>query len=203
MVAFVIACGTMAGSGVSASQDGQPAASSPQPNVVLILADDLGWADLGCYGNPYHKTPRLDALAKQGIRCTQAYADCPVCSPTRAALLTGQHPARMHLTDWLPGRGNRPDQALAIPEIRQSLPEGISTFPGQLRDHGYVTCSIGKWHLGGKDSGPLQHGFVEQIAGDERGSPAKWFAPFGPQESDSKNTSKVKKARGIPGLEDV
>src|SRR3954471_14651919 len=81
-------------------------------NVVLILADDLGWADLGCYGSKYHKTPHLDHLAASGARFTDAYAAAPICSPTRAALLTGKYPARLNLTDWLPGRSDRPDQKL-------------------------------------------------------------------------------------------
>src|SRR5438128_11477299 len=86
-------------------------------NVVFILADDLGWADLGCYGSKYHKTPNLDRLAAQGLRFTYAYAAAPVCSPTRAALLTGLYPARLNLTDWLPGRPDRPDQKLSRPKI--------------------------------------------------------------------------------------
>ena len=85
-------------------------AGAGRPNVVLILADDLGWADLGCYGSKYHRTPNLDRLAAQGMRFTDAYAAAPVCSPTRAALLTGKYPARLNLTDWLPGRPDRPDQ---------------------------------------------------------------------------------------------
>src|SRR2546428_2876282 len=86
--------------------------AADRPNVVLILADDLGWADLGCYGSTYHRTPNLDRLASQGMRFTDAYAAAPVCSPTRAALLTGKYPARLNLTDWLPGRPDRPDQSL-------------------------------------------------------------------------------------------
>src|SRR5919202_1311470 len=83
-----------------------PAVATAQPtprlNVVLIVADDLGWADLGCYGSKYHRTPHLDRLAADGLRFTQAYAACPVCSPTRAAILTGKYPARLGMTDWLP-----------------------------------------------------------------------------------------------------
>src|SRR5262245_64873455 len=89
-----------------------PATAAERPNVVFILVDDLGAHDLGCYGSTYHRTPNLDRLAQQGLRFTAAYAACPVCSPTRAALLTGKYPARLHLTDWLPGRPVRPDQRL-------------------------------------------------------------------------------------------
>src|SRR5258708_2427721 len=93
-----------------------------RPNVVLIVADDLGWADPGCYGSKFHRTPHLDRMAAEGRRFTQAYAASPVCSPTRAALMTGKHPARLRLTDWLPGRGDRPSQKLSRPDIRQQLP---------------------------------------------------------------------------------
>src|SRR4051812_49755061 len=93
-----------------------PAAATADPNprlnVVLIVADDLGWSDLGCYGSKYHRTPHLDRLAAEGLRFTQAYAAAPVCSPTRAAILTGKWPARLGITDWLPGRPDRPDQKL-------------------------------------------------------------------------------------------
>src|SRR5712692_5883008 len=102
-------------------------ASPSKLNVVVILADDLGWADLGCYGSRFHRTPALDRLAAAGLRFTDAYAACPVCSPTRAALLTGKAPARLGLTDWLPGRPDRPDQALARPALAQQLPLAETT----------------------------------------------------------------------------
>src|SRR5438034_9444774 len=88
--------------------DAAGTASRP-PNVVLILADDLGWADLGCYGSTFHRTPHLDQLAAAGVRCTDAYAACCVCSPTRASIMTGKYPQRLNITDWLPGRPDRPD----------------------------------------------------------------------------------------------
>src|SRR5262249_41486807 len=96
-----------------------PLRAAARLNVVIILADDLGWADLGCYGSSYHKTPHLDKLAAAGTRFTNAYAACPVCSPTRAALMTGRYPPRLNLTDWLPGRPDRPDQKLLRPVLAQ------------------------------------------------------------------------------------
>ncbi|MCB1078929.1 MAG: sulfatase-like hydrolase/transferase, partial [Verrucomicrobiae bacterium] len=78
--------------------------ADPKPNVVLILADDLGWTDLGCQGSDLYRTPHIDRLAKEGMRFTQAYSACTVCSPTRASLMTGKYPARLHITDWIPGR---------------------------------------------------------------------------------------------------
>src|SRR5437763_10515225 len=147
-------------------------------NVVFILADDLGWADLGCYGSKYHRTPHLDRLAAAGARFTDAYAAAPVCSPTRAAIMTGKYPARLNLTDWLPGRPDRPDQQLLRPVIRQELPASETTLASALKTAGYVTGHVGKWHLGGRDAGPLQRGFDVNIAGDHTGSPRSYFAPF-------------------------
>jgi arylsulfatase A len=149
-----------------------------RPNVVVVLADDLGWADLGCYGSKYHKTPNLDRLAAQGERFTDAYAACPVCSPSRAALLTGKYPARLNLTDWLPGRADRPDQKLLRPIIEQQLPAAETTLAAALKKAGYATGHIGKWHLGGKGSLPQDRGFDVNIAGDATGSPRSYFAPY-------------------------
>ena len=120
-----------------------------RPNIILIVADDLGAMDLGCYGSKFHRTPNLDKLAASGIQFTQAYAAAPVCSPTRVALMTGQHPARVGLTDWLPGRANRPDQPLKRPEIPMQLPLEQTTMAEMLKASGYSTIHIGKWHLGG------------------------------------------------------
>ena len=159
-------------------------------NVVIILADDLGWADLGCYGSKYHKTPHLDKFATDSARFTQAYAACSVCSPTRAALLTGKYPARLNLTDWLPGRPDRPDQKLLRPVINQELPATEQTLAALLKTAGYTTGHIGKWHLGGKNAGPQQRGFDSNIGGDQSGSPLSYFAPF-----------KARATPFLPGLE--
>ena len=92
-----------------------------RPNIVLILADDLGYGDLGCYGQTKIKTPALDQMAAQGLRFTDAYAACNVCSPTRASILTGKYPARIHLTDWLPGRKDSPQQKMLRPHRLREL----------------------------------------------------------------------------------
>lgn len=165
-------------------------ASEPaRPNVVLIVADDLGWADLGCYGSTYHKTPHLDRLASEGVRFTQAYAAAPICSPTRAALMTGKYPARLGITDWLPGRPDRPDQKLKRPELVTELPAAEVTLAAAFKQAGHVTGHIGKWHLGGKGAGPTDRGFDVNVGGDQAGSPLSYFAPF--QNKDG---------RVIPGL---
>jgi len=123
-------------------------AEARPPNIVLILADDMGYADVGCYGSDLYRTPKIDKLATEGIRFTDAYAACPVCSPTRAALLTGQYPARLHITDWLTGH-KRVYEKLALPDWRKSgLADEDVTIPEVLKQRGYVSCAFGKWHLG-------------------------------------------------------
>lgn len=170
---------------------GATAADEPvkRPNVVVIMADDLGGVDLGCYGSRYHLTPNIDRLAADGVRVTTAYAACPVCSPTRASLLTGKFPARLGITDWLPGRPDRPDQALLRPVLTQNLPANEVTLAELFRDAGYQTAHIGKWHLGGKGSLPQDHGYDLNIAGDETGTPLSYIAPF------------QQNGRFMPGLE--
>lgn len=153
-------------------------AETPKFNVVFILADDLGAVDLGCYGSQYHKTPQLDQFATTAMKFTEAYAACPVCSPTRAAFLTGKYPARFNLTDWLPGRGNRPDQRLKCPQIVQELPASEITLAQLFKKAGYKTAHIGKWHLGGKGALPEDRGFDVNIAGCEAGTPYSYFAPY-------------------------
>src|SRR5436853_394579 len=125
-------------------------------NVVLILADDLGWDDLGCTGSTFYETPALDRLASQGMRFTQAYAASNVCSPTRASIMTGKYPARLHTTNFF--GGNRRG-ALQPPEYRQSLPLEETTLAEAFKQAGYRTGFAGKWHLGGKGSLPSDHGF--------------------------------------------
>src|SRR5262249_47237314 len=126
---------------------------------------------------------------------TNAYAACPVCSPTRAALMTGKVPARLQLTDWLPGRPDRPDQKLLRPPIRQHLPPKEVTLAEVFKTAGYATGHIGKWHLGGGESRPEKRGFDVNVAGDEAGSPRSYFAPFGSR------TGRDGKFRAMPGLE--
>ena len=147
-------------------------------NVVLIVADDLGARDLGCYGSTFHKTPHLDRLAKAGVRFTDFYAAGPVCSPTRAGILTGRYPQRVGITDWLPGRPDRPDQKLKRPAVAPYLPLAAVTLAEVLKGAGYATAHVGKWHLGGDGFGPTQQGFDLNVGGDQTGSPRSYFAPF-------------------------
>ena len=136
------------------------------PNIVFILADDLGARDLSCYGSDFYKSPNIDKLAKRGMKFTQAYAACSVCSPTRASIMTGKYPARLHLTTYLPGRSDRPDQMLKQPAIFQHLALEEVTVAEMLKKSGYATGAFGKWHLGGHGFLPEQQGFDVYVAGD-------------------------------------
>ena len=137
-----------------------PAAETP-PNIVILLADDLGINDLGCYGRKDQRTPNLDQLAAQGARFAQAYAAAAVCSPSRAALMSGQSPARLKITTFLTGRADRASHRLLAAPINHNLPEGVPTLAQLLKPKGYVSAAIGKWHLGGKAHQPTDHGFDE------------------------------------------
>ncbi len=148
------------------------------PNIVFILADDLGWADLGCQGSTFHQTPHIDALARQGMRFTDAYAAASICSPARASILTGKYPARLHLTDWLPGRKDMPSQKLLRPVIEQQLPLQERTLAEWLKPAGFVTGILGKWHLGANGFGPEQQGFDFCIGGSQGGTPPTFFYPY-------------------------
>ena len=130
-----------------------------KPNIIFVLTDDLGINDLGCYGRVEHRTPNLDRLAREGARFTSSYCAQPICSPSRAAILTGKAPARLHLTTYLPGRTNAPSQKLLHPAMKQQLPLEEETLAERLKANGYATACIGKWHLGGKGYLPPEQGF--------------------------------------------
>ncbi|MDZ4286718.1 MAG: sulfatase [Prosthecobacter sp.] len=153
-----------------------PAQERP-PNIVFMLIDDMGWTDLGCYGSKYYETPNIDQLAKDGMRFSQAYSACTVCSPTRAAILTGKAPARLHVTDWIAGHA-RPNARLKIPDWTQHLPLEEETLAERLKTRGYATAGIGKWHLGGQDFYPEKQGFDVNIGGTDGGSPPSYFSPY-------------------------
>jgi arylsulfatase A len=154
----------------------EPASARP-PNVIVILVDDLGWRDLGCQGSEFFETPHIDRLAAAGMRFTTGYAACTVCSPTRAAMLTGQYPARLRITDWIPGH-QRPDAKLLPPDWTKHLPLETVTIAERLKTAGYATASIGKWHLGGPEHSPEHQGFDENKGGYDRGQPPSYFAPY-------------------------
>ena len=153
-----------------------------RPNIVFMLIDDLGWKDVGCYGSEFYETPNIDRLARSGLHFTDAYASCPVCSPTRASILTGKYPARIGVTNfisWLPGRHPNKGKLVDAPYI-DHLPESEYNIAKALRDSGYSTWHVGKWHLGGGRYRPEQQGFDINIGGCEWGMPVNgYFSPWG------------------------
>jgi arylsulfatase A-like enzyme len=151
---------------------GRAADAPVKPNIVFILADDLGINDLSCYGRKDQKTPHLDKLAAEGMRFTCSYCAQPICSPSRAAILTGKTPARLHLTTFLPGRPDAPSQKLLHPKINTQLPLEETTLAEVLKEAGYATACIGKWHLGGKGFSPEQQGFDFVHAGNQATKPS-------------------------------
>jgi arylsulfatase A len=161
-----------------AAAEAPPAAPSEKKlNFVFFLIDDMGWMDLACQGSKFYETPNIDRLASQGMRFTNAYAACPVCSPTRASIMTGRYPARLHVTDWIPGHV-RPNAKLRIPDWTQHLPLEEITVAEALKPAGYATASIGKWHLGGPEYWPDKQGFDLNFAGTNQGQPPSYFAPY-------------------------
>ena len=158
-----------------------PVGATPAPphwNILFVLMDDLGWHDLQPYGNRFIDTPNLTRFASESVRFTNAYAACPVCSPTRASIMTGKYPARLHLTDWIPGRKQWPAAKLLMPAFNQFLPVADKTIPETIVPRGYRTAAIGKWHLGGEGHLPTDRGFAQNIAGTAAGSPPTYFGPL-------------------------
>lgn len=181
-------------------------AANRPPNIIVVLIDDMGAMDLGCQGSLYFKTPNIDRLASRGVRFTQGYAACAVCSPTRAAILTGQYPSRLGITDWirgdyvkdrrpaelveLPGYTGEPHQRLACPANVHQLPHEAVTLAERLQSRGYATGYIGKWHLGDEGFLPTEQGFDINYGGYGYGQPPSYFDPY----------STRKLPRGIPTL---
>lgn len=172
-------------------------AATPPPNVIVVLVDDLGWTDLGCQGSDFYRTPNIDRLAATGMRFTDGYASCAVCSPTRAALMTGRSPARLGITDWIRAefqlsarqwpnirdrfgyhRTGSADRELLTPVNEMQLPHSEITLAELLKPIGYASAFIGKWHLGGRGHLPVDQGFDENYGGWDYGQPPSYFDPF-------------------------
>jgi len=167
---------SLAGLSPSVGASQAPAKGSRRPpNLVFILADDLGYADLASYGSPLHETPNLDRLAKNGIRFTNAYAACPVCSPTRASIVTGRYPARVGITNFIPGKHPVPYAKKIGAEQKLQLDLEEITIAETLQSAGYRTGHFGKWHLGGEAFSPLKQGF--DVAFGHTASTASYFYP--------------------------
>jgi len=149
-------------------------------NVVFFLVDDLGWSDVGCYGSSFYETPNIDQFALEGVRFTNAYAACHVCSPSRASIMSGKYPASLNLTDWLPGRLDFSFQKLKNVPINQHLPYDGNTIPKILQENGYKTAIFGKWHLGEDSTSTARQGFNLQVPDWNKGWPNRgYFSPYG------------------------
>ena len=166
--------------------------SATRPNILFILADDLGWHQLGCYGSSFYETPNLDRLAKQGMKFTDAYAAAPVCSPTRASIMTGKYPARLHLTDFIKG-GSPKDKKLLTPEWTAYLPLEEVTIAEALKTAGYMCGHFGKWHLNkdknyklGRPRDPRSQGFDDVLTTHK---PRK--GPKSPYENDEHHVRQI------------
>lgn len=153
-----------------------------KPNILFILLDDLGWMDLGCYGSQFYETPHIDQLASESLRFSDAYAACPVCSPTRASILTGKYPATLGLTDWIDADGQTHPchgRLVDVPYLKE-LPQSEASLAVALQAGGYATWHVGKWHLGDVGFLPEDHGFEVNIGGCRYGSPGPggYFSPW-------------------------
>lgn len=172
------------------------ALNSSPPNILLIHVDDLGWADVGAFGSDFYQTPNIDQLARQGMKFTQSYAAAAICSPTRAAMLTGKYPARIGITDWiraefqggvLPADGGNPQGydeneglALKTPKNFLFMPLEQKTIAEYLKELGFATAHVGKWHLGSESHFPEQQGFDVNKGGCDLGQPPSYFDPYEP-----------------------
>jgi arylsulfatase A-like enzyme len=161
----------------AALQAAAPKPKSQKLNFIFILIDDLGWRDVGFNGGKFVETPNIDKLAAQGMKFPNAYAACPVCSPSRAAILTGKYPARLGITNFLPGRHQLLYSKLLPPLSKQFLPLEEITVAEELKAAGYATAAIGKWHLGSARYYPENQGFDVNFAGTDSGAPDSHFYP--------------------------
>ncbi|ARA94696.1 hypothetical protein AWN76_017075 [Rhodothermaceae bacterium RA] len=167
--------------------------AEPPPNLIIVHVDDLGWTDLHSFGSEYYETPHIDRLAAQGMRFTNAYAAAAICSPSRAALLTGRYPARLGITDWIrasfqhgawaPGMPLEAyvatdERRLRTPRNQPYLPHEEVTLAELLKPHGYATAHVGKWHLGPEGWWPPSQGFDVNIGGCDFGQPPSYFDPY-------------------------
>ena len=156
--------------------------AADRPNVVFILADDLGWRDLSIQGSTFYETPNIDRIGREGMRFRQGYATCQVCSPSRASIMTGKYPARLAITDWIgaaAGTDWKRNTKLLPAHYHHQLSLDETTLAEAFREGGYRTFFAGKWHLGGEGSFPEDHGFDINVGGHHRGSPpGGFFSPY-------------------------
>lgn len=172
--------------------------AAEKPNFVLIFADDLGINDLSCYERKDQPTPNLDRMAAEGARFTCGYCSQPICSPSRAGLLTGRFPARLHLTTFLPGRPDAKSQMVLHPKIEMQLPLAEKTIAEYLKQAGYATACVGKWHLGGAGFSPKEQGFDFVFAGRPNTPPTATEGGKGEYEHTAQALKFIEQNRAQP-----
>jgi arylsulfatase A-like enzyme len=170
-IGFGAAALALPGCANAGQQRSKASKGNKRANFVFFLIDDLGWTDVGCYGSSFYETPNINRLASQGMRFTDAYAACPVCSPTRGSILAGKYPARLGITQWI-GGSNKPT------EYKHNMALEEVTIAEALKEAGYATGFVGKWHLGNKPYYPEHQGFDINIGGDSSGAPPTYFYPY-------------------------
>ncbi len=190
---FLRRAGALGALGATGGLAAEARSASKKPNVVLILVDDLGWTDLGCFAGEYYRTDNIDRLCAGGMKFTDAYAACAVCSPTRAAVMTGRYPVRTGVTTWIrpvrarkhmdrkrapQGYGREVEGDMLCPLNSPWLELEEVTVAEVLKQVGYATCHVGKWHLGPKNRYPDKQGFDYNIGGCELGNPTSYFDPY-------------------------
>jgi arylsulfatase A len=196
---------------MSGSAESTSPTRSKKMNYVIVLVDDMGWTDCRCFGSKYYDTANIDRLASEGMRFTNGYAACAVCSPTRASLLTGRYPARIGITDWIRARfqGGRADPEEKLPEYVPNydgaerkllcprnpwwMEHDEVTIAEALRPAGYTSCHIGKWHLGPDEWYPETQGFHINIGGCDFGHPPSYFDPYHNDDQGSIPTLKARR----------
>ncbi len=177
-----------------------------KPNFVFFLVDDLGWTDIGAFGSTFYETPNIDKLAATGMKFTDAYASCPVCSPTRASIMSGKYPARINLTDWIPGRqaggrANEPANKVVPPDFQRYMSLDQVTIAEALKEAGYATGFFGKWHLGeSEDLWPEFQGFDVNKGGWSRGAP--YYRTFDADDDEWRGDSGYVSPYKNPRLQD-
>lgn len=178
IILLLFLCGSF-----SCQTEKQKTFNEGRPNIIFIVVDDLGWADLGCYGADLHETPNIDKLAEESLIFTNSYAAAPVCSPTRASLMTGKYPARLNFTIWSEAaspaeRRNQERYKFLPPQTIENLPFEEITVAEKLKENGYLTAHIGKWHIGDLVHFPETQGFDLSVAASQRGAPPTFFYPY-------------------------
>ena len=182
--------------GVTGTALGAETRAGQKMNIVFILVDDMGWSDLGCYGADLHETPNIDRLAAESMLFTDAYAASPICTPTRASILSGKYPARLNMTVWREQTLRPPNKTRGMipPQCLSDLPHSEVTIAEVLQASGYETAHIGKWHLGGAEHYPETHGFDVNVGGTLWGAPNTYFYPY-------RGSNYFKHFRYVPHLE--